>query len=188
VTVLSSPAQGAVLALTFQVAVALDLVGVGVATSLARNASVDYDASAAATARLAAKVSGVVLLIGAAATAVTPALLWLLGAGYEPGQGALIVGALVLASALRPRYDLWSALLRARQRVAPVIAANGAWIVVVVRGCVVLVPSLGATGAALSLLIGAGVLALVGTVAPGRLPYPDRTRGGGHAVHRGGTA
>ncbi|WP_425841105.1 hypothetical protein [Microbacterium sp. PA5] len=169
VTVLSSPAEGAVFALSYQVSVALDLIGVGVATSLARNASIDYDASAEATRHLSARVSRIVLLLGAAATAAAPLVMWLLGDEYAPAQGLLIVAALVLASALRPRYDLWSALLRARQRVAPVIAANGVWILLVLAGCATLIPVLGAAGAALSLLIGAGALALIGTWAPARI-------------------
>lgn len=181
VTVLSSPAEGAVFALTYQVSVALDLVGVGVATSLARNASIDYDASAHATRHLAARVSRIVLLLGIAGTAAAPVAMWLLGDGYAPAQGVLIVAALVLASALRPRYDLWSALLRARQRVAPVIAANSVWILLVLAGCVTLIPSLGAVGAALSLLIGAGALALIGTFGPARLGWSSAAQAPTHA-------
>lgn len=182
VTVLSSPAQGAVFALVYQVSVALDLVGVGVATSLARNATIDYDASEAATRRLAARVSRLVLLLGAAAVVTAPVLLWLLGDGYDPVPGLLIVAALVLASALRPRYDLWSALLRARRRVAPVIAANGIWILLVLTGCVALIPPLGAAGAALSLLAGAGALALIAVFAPARFaPVPSSSPAGGIA-------
>lgn len=171
VTVLSSPAQGALFALTYQVSVALDLVGVGVATSLARNASVRYDESAAVTRRLGTRVSVIVLALGAAATLATPLMLWLLGEDYDPFQGVVVVAALVVASVVRPRYDLWSALLRARQRVAPVIAANGVWIAVVLGLCLALIPALGATGAALALLAGAVVLAVIGTVAPDR-PVP----------------
>ncbi|WP_345751781.1 hypothetical protein [Microbacterium rhizophilus] len=168
VTVLSSAEQGAVFALTYQVAVALDLVGVGVATSLARNASIDYDVSERVTRGLSGRVSLIVLGLGAVATGATPLLLSFLGEGYDAAQGAVIVAALAAASVLRPGYDLWSALMRARQRVAPVILGNVVWCAIVLAGCLTLVPPLGALGAALAILAGAVALAVFGLLASAR--------------------
>ncbi|HWI31430.1 MAG TPA: hypothetical protein VNT50_08050 [Microbacterium sp.] len=164
VTILASPAEGAIFAIAFQFGTALDLLGVGVATALARSAATQFDRSAELAPGYAWKIFAVVLAMGLAATLVTPLMFLMLGRGYPPFYGMAVVGALAAASAIRPGYDLWSALSRARQRVMPVLLGNALYVVIVLGVVIALVPRFGALGAALSVACGALALAIVGAV------------------------
>lgn len=162
VTTLSSPAEGAVFAIAYQFGVALDLVGVGVATALARSAAAHYGPSAGLARGLAVKVAVAVGALGVAATLATPVLFLVVGRDYPPLYGMAVVGVLAIASMLRPGYDVWSALVRARHRVRPVLWGNAAYVVILLCLVFVLVPALGALGAAVSVAVGALVLAAIG--------------------------
>ncbi|GAA3631125.1 hypothetical protein GCM10022200_12510 [Microbacterium awajiense] len=168
VTQLASPAQGAIFAIAFQFSVALDLVGVAVATALARNA-VGASAPSADLARgYAVRVAIAVGVLGIVATLVTPVMFALLGRGYPPLYGMAVVGLLAGASALRPGYDIWSALIRAQHRVLPVLAGNAAYVAILLTAVFVLVPHFGALGAAIAVTSGAAALAIVGGIGLSR--------------------
>lgn len=162
VTVLASPAQGAVFAIAFQFSVALDLVGVGVATALARNAVREFDRSARLARGYALKVALIVVALGAVVVLITPLMFLLLGTGYEPLYGMAVVGVLAVASAIRPGYDVWSALMRSRHRVLPVLGSNAGYVALLYGLAFLLVPRWGALGAALAVVGGAAALAVVG--------------------------
>ncbi|SFS00732.1 Membrane protein involved in the export of O-antigen and teichoic acid [Microbacterium sp. cf046] len=177
VTLLASPAEGAIFAIAFQFGAALDLLGVGVATALARSASTQFQLSAALAGGYAWKVVAFVLVMGLGATLVTPVMFMILGRGYTPLYGMAVVGALAAASAIRPGYDLWSALSRARQRVMPVLLGNALYVAILLILVIALVPRFGALGAALSVTGGAVALAVVGATGLHRAnrPTPHRT-------------
>lgn len=164
VTALSTPAEGAVFAIAFPFGVALDLVGVAVATSLARSASVDYASSMGLAGGYASRIVAIVGALGLAATLATPLMFLLLGPGYPPLYGMLVVGALAIASVIRPAYDIWSALLRARHRVRPVLLGNGLYVAILFALVLLLVPTLGALGAALSTTAAAVALGVIGAI------------------------
>lgn len=165
VTVLSSPSQGAVFALAFQFGSALDLLGVGVATALARSAATDYETGAALARPYAWRIAVLVAGLGVAATVAAPLLFLALGRGYQPLQGMAVVGVLALASTLRPGYDLWSALLRARRRALPVLTSNALYTTIVIALVVLLVPVAGSLGASVAVAAGATALAIIGAAA-----------------------
>lgn len=162
VTALSTPAEGAVFAIAYQFSVALDLVGVSVATALAKSAAAEFDPSAGLAGAYALKVLLVVGTLGVAATVATPLLFLIAGEDYSPRYGMAVVGALALASIIRPGYDIWSALSRARHRVRPVLWSNLLYILILFGVVLLLVPTLGALGAALAMVCGASALAVVG--------------------------
>jgi O-antigen/teichoic acid export membrane protein len=164
VTTLSSPAEGAVFAIAYQFSVALDLLGVAVATALARSAAAHYSPSARLARGLAVKVAVAVGALGAAATLATPVMFLVVGRGYPPLYGMAVVGILAIASMLRPGYDVWSALVRARHRVGPVLWGNAAYVVILLSLVFVLVPDFGALGAAIAVACGAVALAAIGGV------------------------
>ncbi|WP_106816144.1 lipopolysaccharide biosynthesis protein [Microbacterium timonense] len=164
VTTLASPAEGAIFAIAYQFSVALDLVGVGVATALARSAAAHYDSSAGLARGYAVKIACVVGLLGAAATLATPVLFFVVGRDYPPLYGMAVVGVLAIASTIRPGYDIWSALVRARHRVRPVLCGNAVYVVILLALVFALVPTLGALGAAIAVACGALALAAIGSV------------------------
>lgn len=164
VTTLASPAEGAIFAIAFQFSVALDLVGVAVATALARSAAGAFHPSAGLAVGYAIKVTLAVVALGILATLATPVMFLLLGRDYPPLYGMAVVGVLAAASALRPGYDVWSALSRARHRVRPVLAGNALYVVVLLGLVAVLVPTLGALGAAIAVAAGAAALAVIGAL------------------------
>ncbi|MDL5352990.1 hypothetical protein [Microbacterium sp. zg-YB36] len=164
VTALSSPAEGAVFAIAYQFSVALDLVGVSVATALAKSAAADFDPSAGLAGAYTRTVFLVVGALGVAATVATPVLFLIAGQDYSPLYGMAVVGALALASLIRPGYDIWSALSRARHRVRPVLWSNLLYVSILFGVVLLLVPTLGALGAALAMVCGVCALAAVGAV------------------------
>ncbi len=164
VTALASPEEGAVFAIAYQFSVALDLVGVSVATALAKSAAADFDPSAVLARSYTRSVFLVVGALGACATVATPLLFLIAGKGYPPLYGMAVVGALALASLIRPGYDIWSALARARHRVRPVLWSNLLYVCILFTVVLLLVPSHGALGAALAMVCGACALAAVGAV------------------------
>ena len=164
VTILSSPSEGAVFAIAFQFGAALDLLGVGVATSLARSATTRFEASAGLARGYAWKIVLCVFVLGTIVTLIAPVMFSLLGRDYEPLYGMAVVGALAAASAIRPGYDLWSALSRARHRVVPVLVGNAIYVAVLLILVFALVPRLGALGAATAVACGAVALAVIGAV------------------------
>lgn len=170
VSVLSSPAEAAIFAIAFQFSTAIDLLGVGVATALARNVATDFTLATRLATGFAWKVSAAALALAVAVTAAVPIMFALLGEEYDPGYGAAVVGVLAAASVLRPPYDMWSALLRARRRILPVLTTNAAYTAVVAALVLVLIPSWGALGAAATIALGAAALAVVGAVGLHRLP------------------
>lgn len=174
VTVLSTPTEGAVFAIAFQFGAVLDLVGVGVATALARSASTHFGVTADLARGYVWKVVGAVAALGLAVTLATPVMFLVLGRGYQPLYGMAVVGALALASLIRPGYDLWSALVRAQQRVLPVLVSNVAYVVVVLCAVLLLAPRFGALGAALAVVLAATVLGIIGAVGIHRLPHTPR--------------
>lgn len=183
VSVLASPSEAAVFALAFQFSTAIDLIGVGVATALARNASTDPAVSARLAVGFSVKVAGAALVLAIGVTCAVPVMFLILGGGYEPGYGAAVVGLLAAASVLRPPYDMWSALLRARRRIVPVLTVNAGYAAVMITLVLFLIPLWGALGAAASLTIGAWGLAVVGVVGVRRLnrsplPRPVPALGG----------
>lgn len=169
VTVLSSPEQGAVFAIAYQFGVALDLVGVAVATALARSAVGDFATGLRVAVALVAKVSLAVAAFGLAATLAAPILFAVVGRDYSPWYGVAVVGALALASAIRPGYDIWSALVRAQHHARPVLLGNALAVAIVLGGMFLLAPALGALGAALCTLAAASALAVIGVVGLRRL-------------------
>lgn len=164
VTALSTPAEGAVFAIAYQFSVALDLVGVSVATALARSAAAEFAPSADLARGLTVKVHLVVAVLGVAAALVTPLLFLVAGKGYAPLYGMAVVGALAMASILRPGFDIWSALSRARHRVRPVLWSNLLYVFILFAVVLLLVPALGALGAAIAVFCGSCALAAVGAV------------------------
>ena len=164
VTALSSPAEGAVFAIAYQFSVALDLVGVAVATALAKSAAADFAPSAGLARSYMLKVLLVVGVLGVAATIATPLLFLIAGRDYSPLYGMAVVGALALASIIRPGFDIWSALSRARHRVRPVLWSNLLYVSILFGVVLLLVPTLGALGAALAMVCGVTALAAVGAV------------------------
>jgi len=164
VTALSSPAEGAVFAIAYQFSVALDLVGVSVATALAKSAAADFDPSAGLAGAYTVKVFLTVGALGVAATLATPLLFAIAGQAYSPLYGMAVVGFLAVASIIRPGYDIWSALSRARHRVRPVLWSNLLYVCILFGVVLLLVPRLGALGAALAMVCGVCALAAVGAV------------------------
>lgn len=164
VTTLSTPAEGAIFAIAFQFSVALDLIGVAVATALARSAVGAFAPAAELARGYAIKVSLAVAALGVGATVLTPVMFLLLGRGYPPLYGMAVVGILATASAVRPGYDIWSALSRARHRVRPVLAGNAIWVLVLFGLVALLVPHWGALGASVAAAGAAVVLAAIGTI------------------------
>ncbi|HKP08259.1 MAG TPA: hypothetical protein VJU58_13475 [Microbacterium sp.] len=164
VTTLASPAEGAIFAIAFQFSVALDLVGVAVATALARSAVGAFADTAGLAHSYALKVSLVVAALGASAAIATPLMFLLLGRGYPPLYGMAVVGILAAASAMRPGYDVWSALSRARHRVRPVLVGNAVWVLALFGFVLLLVPRWGALGASIAVACAALVLTLIGTI------------------------
>jgi len=174
VTTLASPAEGAIFAIAFQFSVALDLVGVAVATALARSAVGAFAHTAELAHGYALKVSLAVGALGAAAAIATPLMFLLLGRGYPPLYGMAVVGILAAASAMRPGYDVWSALSRARHRVRPVLVGNAVWVLALFGFVLLLVPRWGALGASIAVACAALVLAIIGSVGL-RHAHPQRT-------------
>lgn len=164
VTTLASPSEGAIFAIAFQFSVALDLVGVAVATALARSAVGAFASTAELARGYAVKVSLAVGAMGLAATIVTPVMFLLLGRDYPPLYGMTVVGILALASAARPGYDIWSALSRARHRVRPVLAGNAAWVLILFALVLLLVPRVGALGASIAVVAAAAALTVIGAI------------------------
>ncbi|MBN9191793.1 lipopolysaccharide biosynthesis protein [Microbacterium sp.] len=184
VTALSVPAQGAVFAIAFQFSAALDLVGVGVATALARAAADDPTTDRRIVRGFAARVAAIALLVGGAMTAATPVLFGLFGKGYDPAYAAGVVGVLLAASVIRPGFDMWSARMRAARRVTPVLWANATYVALLLALVVVLVPRWGALGAATAVTASALWLAVVGAVGIRRL---GRTSLSPRTASEGGT-
>ncbi|MBW9109933.1 lipopolysaccharide biosynthesis protein [Microbacterium ureisolvens] len=174
VTTLASPVEGAIFAIAFQFSLALDLVGVAVATALARSAVGAFAHTAELAHSYALKVSLVVAALGAAAAIATPLMFLLLGRGYPPLYGMAVVGILAAASAIRPGYDVWSALSRARHRVRPVLVGNAVWLLTLGGFVLLLVPRWGALGASTAVVCAALVLTVIGIVGL-RHAHPDRT-------------
>jgi O-antigen/teichoic acid export membrane protein len=180
VTTLSTPAEGAIFAIAFQFAVALDLVGVAVATALARSAVGAFAPAAELASGYAVKVSLAVGALGLGATVLTPIMFLVIGRDYPPLYGMAVVGILAAASAARPGYDIWSALCRARHRVRPVLAGNALWVLVLFALVLVLVPRWGAVGAsvavagATALLVVMGALGIRRTASHDPLPLPPK--------------
>jgi len=168
VTTLSSPAEGAIFAIAFQFSIALDLVGVSVATALARSAVGEFDSSAGLARGYAVKVALVVGVLGLVVTLATPVMFVILGRAYPPLYGMAVVGTLAVASVIRPGYDIWSALVRARHRVRPVLWSNALYVAILFSLVFVVVPELGALGAAIAVVAGASALAVIAAVALGR--------------------
>lgn len=165
VTVLAGSAQGALYALAYQISVALDLVTNGVATALAKNSSGARRTGIGLSGRLLGRVLVIVALAAAAITAAAPFAFGLLGRGYDPGQATLVIALLCLGCVLRSPYGIWSSLMRAHQKVTPVLIANATTAALLVVLVIVLVPVAGAAGAAWSMLasgLWAGGLGLVG--------------------------
>jgi len=169
VSVLSSPSEAAIFALAFQFSTAIDLVGVGVATALARSAATEPEVSARLAVGFSMKVAGAALVLAIGVTCAVPVMFLFLGGGYEPAYGAAVVGLLAAASVLRPPYDMWSALMRARRRIVPVLTVNTGYAVVMVALVAILIPLWGALGAAAALTIAAWLLAIVGVLGVRRL-------------------
>ncbi|KJL43984.1 hypothetical protein RS81_00661 [Microbacterium terrae] len=174
VTTLASPSEGAIFAIAFQFSVALDLVGVAVATALARSAVGAFSHTAELAHGYALRVSLAVGALGAAAAIATPLMFLLLGRGYPPLYGMAVVGILATASALRPGYDVWSALSRARHRVRPVLVGNALWVLALSGLVLLLVPRWGALGASIAVACAALVLTLIGVVGL-RRAHPHRS-------------
>lgn len=175
VTVLSSPSQGALFAIAFQFGVALDLIAVGAATSLAKHragATVDREI----VTHLWRRVAGQVAIAGVAAVGLVVAMFTFLGGDYQPATGATLVAMLATASGLRAVYDLWAAAMRAQHRVAPVLVGNLGGAAVVAVLTVVLVPHGGALGGAAAVLCGAAVVGVAGALGVSRLPLAGGLR------------
>ncbi|MGB4776936.1 lipopolysaccharide biosynthesis protein [Microbacterium sp.] len=162
VAVLSSPSQGAIFAIAYQFGTALDLIGVGVAVSLARSAAADFATSSRLARGFTVRLVVTVAAMGIAVTAITPVMFLLLGPEYDPLYGVAVVGALAAASVVRPGYDVWSALVRAQHRVRPVLFGNAVYAAIVIALVILTVPTLGALGAALAVFGGACALAVIG--------------------------
>lgn len=162
VTTLASPAEGAIFAIAFQFSVALDLVGVAVATALARSAVGAFARTAELAPGYALKVALAVGVLGAAAAIATPLMFLLLGREYPPLYGMAVVGILAAASAARPGYDVWSALVRARHRVRPVLVGNAVWVFALFGMVLLLVPRWGALGASVAVACAALLLMVIG--------------------------
>ncbi|WP_374977593.1 lipopolysaccharide biosynthesis protein [Microbacterium trichothecenolyticum] len=173
VTTLASPVEGAIFAIAFQFSVALDLVGVAVATALARSAVGAFAHTAELAHGYALKVSIAVGALGATAAIATPLMFLLLGRGYPPLYGMAVVGILAAASAIRPGYDIWSALSRARHRVRPVLVGNAVWLLTLLAFVLLLVPRWGALGASTAVVCAALVLTVIGIVGL-RHAHPHR--------------
>ncbi len=180
VTALASPVEGAIFAIAFQFSVTLDLVGVAVATALARSAVGAFAHTAELAHGYALRVSLAVGALGVAAAIATPLMFLLLGRGYPPLYGMAVVGILAAASAIRPGYDLWSALSRARHRVRPVLVGNAVWVLTLLGFTLLLVPRWGALGASTAVACAALVLTVIGTVGlrhahrSGTAPLPSK--------------
>ncbi|MDN3497307.1 hypothetical protein QL996_15310 [Planococcus sp. APC 4015] len=172
VTALSTPAEGAIFAIAFPFSVALDLVGVAVATALARSASVDYSASAVLAKGYVTRIVLIVAVLGLAAALATPLMFLVLGRGYPPLYGMAVVACLAFASVIRPGYDIWSALMRARHRVRPVLWSNALYVAILFALVFALVPRVGALGAALAVGVAAVALAVIGITGLRRAPLP----------------
>ncbi len=165
VTVLAGPAQGALYALAYQISIALDLVTNGVSTALAKNSSGARRTGVDLSGRLLGRVLVVVALAAAAITAVTPFAFGLLGRGYDPKQATLVIGLLSLGCVVRSPYGIWSSLMRAHQRITPVLLGNASTAVVLVGLVIVGVPVAGAAGAASAMLVSGlwmGTFGLIG--------------------------
>lgn len=156
VTVLAGPVSGALYALAYQISVALDLVTTGVATALAKNSSGARSTGIGLSGRLVGQVLVVVAVAAVAITAATPLAFGLLGRDYDPAQATLVVALLSLGCVVRSPYGIWSSLMRAHQRVTPVLIANASAAVVLVALVLVLVPVAGPAGAPGAMLV-AGV-------------------------------
>jgi O-antigen/teichoic acid export membrane protein len=156
VTVLAGPVSGALYALAYQISVALDLVTTGVATALAKNSSGARSTGIGLSGQLVGQVLVVVAVAAVAITAATPLAFGLLGRDYDPAQATLVVALLSLGCVVRSPYGIWSSLMRAHQRVTPVLIANASAAVVLVALVLVLVPVAGPVGAAGAMLV-AGV-------------------------------
>lgn len=172
VTALSTPAEGAVFAIAFTFSAALDLVGVAVATALARASADEPSAGGRLVRSSAVKVAAIALALAIVMTAATPILFGLFGPGYDPGYATAVVAVLLAASVIRPGFDMWSARVRAERRVLPVLWANLAYVVILLGLLLALVPRWGALGASAAVAASALWLAAVGGVGIRRLRRP----------------
>jgi O-antigen/teichoic acid export membrane protein len=146
---------------------------VAVATALARSAVGAFAHTAELAHGYALKVSIAVGALGATAAIATPLMFLLLGRGYPPLYGMAVVGILAAASAIRPGYDVWSALSRARHRVRPVLVGNAVWLLTLLAFVLLLVPRWGALGASTAVVCAALVLTVIGIVGL-RHAHPHR--------------
>lgn len=169
VTAASTPEQGALYALSYQLSVALDLVTSGVSTALAKNTSSDRAAGVRISVKLGVRVFALVLAAAVLLTAVTPVAFRLLGRGYDPNQATIVVGLLSAGCVLRSPYAIWSALVRAHHQVMPVLIANASSVVLLAVLLVLLVPVGGAVGAAAAVCGMAAWSFVVGVVGTRRM-------------------
>lgn len=164
VTLLGTPAEGALFAICYQVAVVLELLTIGVATALAKNAATASDGVSTLAASLHLRVAAGVALAGVAATIGVPVLFTTMPNGYDPGVAAVTVGLLAAAAVARSSYELWAGLQRARRRVGLVLVANTIAAVFSLIVVFAFVPTFGPIGAAAGVFVAGLFQGVVGVV------------------------
>lgn len=153
VTVYSNSKEGALFALALSVAQALDFIGGAMAMSLVVHASSDPDQAGAMARRIMIRAvllssAGACLLIAAA-----PIALKFLNPEYEALGATSVIAALAIGSITRCIYMVWSGLQKARRNMkAPLIINFGSGIVLM-SAMPVVVPTHGAFGGAMVLIL-----------------------------------
>ncbi len=153
VTVYAGPKQGALFALSLSVAQALDFIGGALAMSLVVHAASAPDEAGAMTRRIMIRA---ILLssIGAAVLIVaTPTALRLLNPEYGVLGATGVITALALGSVTRCIYMVWSGLQKARRNMAAPLTLNTIAAVVLLTAMPVVVPTHGALGGAMVLIV-----------------------------------
>lgn len=171
VTSLGGPAEGALLAICGQLVTVLDLVALAVGASFSTHAATDRHHGAGTVVRLWLRVLAIVAPSAAALALLSPLILWVFGDEYLHRNGVLVMCLLAIGSTLRTSYEIWGASLRARQASAMLVVTSVLHAIVLFPLAVLLVPQLGAVGAALAQLGAALVLSgigLVGLIRAGR--------------------
>jgi O-antigen/teichoic acid export membrane protein len=158
VTVYAGPKQGALFALSLSVAQALDFIGGALAMSLVVHAASAPEEAGTMTRRimiraiLFSSVGAAVLIL------VTPAALRLLNPEYGALGATGVIAALAIGSVTRCIYMVWSGLQKARRNMKAPLALNAIAAVVLLATMPVIVPTRGALGGAIVLIMAQLVL------------------------------
>jgi O-antigen/teichoic acid export membrane protein len=153
VTVYAGPKQGALFALSLSVAQALDFIGGALAMSLVVHAASAPEEASAMTRRimiraiLFSSVGAAVLIV------VTPTALGLLNPEYGALGATGVIAALALGSVTRCIYMVWSGLQKARRNMKAPLALNAVAAIVLLATMPVVVPTHGALGGAVVLIV-----------------------------------